>query len=437
MRAGMTVSMDISPKWPSITVAGLAGGAAEVIACNLLDSGASVAAILDRAPYSPKLIAAGRAQTGTVYYGESTEELVDLASQQDFRGGVSSLLENKVLIAVDDNGDETLRMLSPEDARKDEFPGERFIRKLASELPTSLQAVISSSGAKFNKEARRGLGGMLGPKGNEAFRSWCQQNNKPYVGLQYGKLTGGVPGVKPLPFKSMPLQEPELHPSYVLRSVVCTSVANNKYATDEMCTRDALADVIVQTIARSATTGSSSMAGSSGFVLSGEEDTLVLSIAGAAMTQNAWDKMFKRMQTSGNVELLKIEFAEILKPDALLSWISDSWFPQALIDADAATILTGARPVRAFKLGDSSTTVRIAWEDIQPDLSVKPAGALDVVVVQDASPPYISVRRAGGSGSGSASEQGKALPGEAQLMDRLIEAVNKDVFKKKFCVVLN
>ena len=43
--------------------------------------------------------------------------------------------------------------------------------------------------------------------------------------------------------------------------------------------------------------------------------------------------------------------------------------PQALIDADAATILRGARPVRAVKVAETGA-VQIKWEDLQSDLTV-------------------------------------------------------------------
>lgn len=42
----------------------------------------------------------------------------------------------------------------------------------------------------------------------------------------------------------LPLLEPELHPSYVLRSVVLTSPTSNQYAASEICTRKALGEAI-------------------------------------------------------------------------------------------------------------------------------------------------------------------------------------------------
>ena len=75
------------------------------------------------------------------------------------------------------------------------------------------------------------------------------------------------------------------------------------------------------------------------------------------------------------MELIRIAFGAINKPAALTNWIGDIWFPQALIEADAATILTGARPVRAVKNLETGN-VQIKWEDLQPDLvMVKRNGA--------------------------------------------------------------
>ena len=90
--------------------------------------------------------------------------------------------------------------------------------------------------------------------------------------------------------------------------------------------------------------------------LSGGEDTLVVSIAGPPLTGADWDRIFKRLQRNGDAELLRIEFGQINKPVALVRWLCDSWFPQALIGADAATILRGARPVRASVLPTSTST---------------------------------------------------------------------------------
>ena len=121
------------------------------------------------------------------------------------------------------------------------------------------------------------------------------------------------------------------------------------------------------------------------------------------------------------MELIRINFGAINKPAALTNWIGDIWFPQALIEADAATILTGARPVRAVKNTETGA-VQIRWEDLQPDLTVKAAGGLEIRVLQGETPAISVVRLSSGT-----------LPGEMQLIDRLVEGVNKNVYKRQIC----
>ena len=70
--------------------------------------------------------------------------------------------------------------------------------------------------------------------------------------------------------------------------------------------------------------------------------------------------------------------------------------PQALIDADAATILRGARPVRAVKIAETGA-VQIKWEDLQPDLTVKAAGGLEIRLQQGSTPGLSVVRLSQGS----------------------------------------
>ena len=63
-----------------------------------------------------------------------------------------------------------------------------------------------------------------------------------------------------------------------------------------------------------------------------------------------------------------MDFSDILKQKAFVTWIADSWFPQALIDANVATVLRGARPVRAVRVGDDRVEIR--WEELTTDLQV-------------------------------------------------------------------
>jgi hypothetical protein len=147
---------------------------------------------------------------------------------------------------------------------------------------------------------------------------------------------------------------------------------------------------------------------------------LIISIPGNAPSDKDWDQLFARFNTNSNSEILKLDFKELIKPALFVSWLTDTWFPQALIDADTATILTGARPVRIVK--SSETSVKIFWESLQPDLTVKVPGALEIRLLT--SPPSLSVvRQASGE-----------LPGEILLVDRLIEGINKFIYKKNIAV---
>ena len=145
----------------------------------------------------------------------------------------------------------------------------------------------------------------------------------------------------------------------------------------------------------------------------------VISLSGKPPSESDWDKLFTRVVAGSNAELVKIDFAEVLKLPAFTNWLADTWFPQALIDADAATILAGARPVKAVKVNEGA--IRIIWEDIKPDLSVARVGEIEIRVSK--SPACLTAVRISNS----------VLPGEAQLIERLIEGINKNVYKKMFC----
>ena len=125
------------------------------------------------------------------------------------------------------------------------------------------------------------------------------------------------------------------------------------------------------------------------------------------------------------MELLRMEFDEIIKEKAFSNWIADQWFPQALIDADAATIIAGARPVKAVK--QENGNIKIFWEELKPDLSVLKVGEIEVKLENTDASKALSVIRV----------SGEELPGESQLMDRLLEAVNKNAVKKNFVTALD
>merc|ERR1711871_1460203 len=150
----------------------------------------------------------------------------------------------------------------------------------------------------------------------------------------------------------------------------------------------------------------------------------VISLAGPPPAEKDWDTNFARLAGGKDVELLRMEFDEINKEKAFLNWITDQWFPQALIDADAATIVAGARPVKAVKQGNG--TIKIIWEESKSDLSVVKMGEIEVRLKNSETTKALSVIRM----------SGEELPGESQLMDRLLEGVNKNAVKKNFVTAL-
>ena len=159
------------------------------------------------------------------------------------------------------------------------------------------------------------------------FREWCEGRNKPFSLFRYGKLTGGVSEKEPVPFMGLPTLEPELHPSYALKSCVLTRPFGNLFTvTDEdFCTRDTLAEAIVQSIDRKKP------------VEAGVE------YRGECAEHAGMGQELQRLATDGTAELLRLD-GSVDKFKQLSTWISSTWFPSALIDANAATILSGARP---------------------------------------------------------------------------------------------
>lgn len=187
------------------------------------------------------------------------------------------------------------------------------------------------------------------------------------------------------------------------------STGEKAFASTELCTRDSLAEAVTKIIVKDK-------------VRLGQLNFQVTSIEGPLPTEENWNGLLAKISGGENVELCRVQFAEITKPQALTNWVADTWFPQALIDADAATILSGARPVKASKL--SNGNIRIIWENILPDLSVKRVGEVEIRIDATGSTPSVSAVRLAES----------ILPGEDQLMEKLVEGINKNVFKKQFCV---
>lgn len=318
--------------------------------------------------------------------------------EEILKGQGQDQLAGKCIVAVDDEGDDELRGYSTRNKRNsDRSESLVVLNKLFKGLPSSISSIVCiSSEVSLN-------GGFFGPKGNGELQKWCSSNNKPFSNFRYGKLIGGIPGAEPMPFLGLLALEPDLHPSFVLRSVVLSDPASNKYADSEVCTREAISEAATR------------------YIDSGNQglESLIVSVSGEPLNDNEWNRQFLKLSSGSNAELLAMDFGSIPKPQQLLSWITDTWFPQALIEADAATVYAGARPVRAIKTSTSS--IQIKWEDLSPTFDVIPVGGLEIRLEIEPNPSIRVIRLTN-----------KPLPGETQLVDKLVESINKQVYKKQF-----
>jgi len=388
-------TMSSKSRGSNIVIIGSAGGVAESLAAKLVDSNEKINLILDRQPISPLL--QSTKSNINVYFGEDTNSIRSISGVTNIPDVLRKNNNNKVII-INDDGNEVLR---------NEKRDRNYVNKNNVNLENVLKILnpsLVSSVICLSEVEKEGNSNFFGKKGLiNSYKDWCNKNSIKFSSLQYGKLIGGIAGVKLLPFLGLPALEPELDPSYTLNSVVLTSPNANQYGDIEVCTRHSLAEACYRLLEKNQ------------FV-----DGLIISIPGNAPSDKDWDQLFARFNTNSNSEILKLDFKELIKPALFVSWLTDTWFPQALIDADTATILTGARPVRIVK--SSETSVKIFWESLQPDLTVKVPGALEIRLLT--SPPSLSVvRQASGE-----------LPGEILLVDRLIEGINKFIYKKNIAV---
>ena len=399
----INVILSYSPT--SFTIVGLAGSAAEGLAVKMgneaKNSNRNCVVILDRPPYSPVLQTLISDKKIQCYFGTdfSNGEL------KEFRGSnskttLSKTIDGSYLIFVADNGSEDLRDISNID--EDTSMLNNMIDSCTQSLTSNTQGILIACSIAADK-SQSGIRQLFSKPASSSFRTWCEEQSKPFSRLTFGQLTGGVPGAEPTPFIGLPTLEPELHPSVRYNGVVLTT-SESDYASDEVCTRNALTESILLQTKRNENI-----------------DAMVMSIDGDSPTEKDWKQAFNRVSSGKtNVEVLRIDFEDIAKPQALQKWIVDTWFPQALIDADAATKLAGARPVRATVSPSNSNQINIMWEDLQPDLTTLKVGELQVTINCE-DEKSITVKRI-------ASE---ILPGEMQLMDKLVEGINKNVYKKK------
>lgn len=393
---GSFLRMSSTPE--NFAVIGAAGSSAETIACRLSELGNSVTVVLDKRPVSPTLLSSGGKDSTSLYYTvDDRDELASVVPGVLPPATLNNVLSNKIVIAMGDAGDAELRGDGDGDdgfgRKTNKAPSAALplLNKVLKALPESTKAVILSISLSEDEDSMNNpLSKLTGSASSQTFRTWCENNNKPFSLFRYGTLSGGVAGMEPLPFVGMPTLEPELDPTYALQSVILTKPFGSlNTISSDLCTRKSLAETIVKSLE-----------------LTESVEATIVSTEGSPLTEDDWKSSFRRLSSTGTSELLRMEFTSIIKFQAFSNWITSVWFPQALIDANAATILRGARPVRA--LSKEPGVVKLVWEDMKDDLSVTPAGSLLLTISQD--PAVLSIKR----------EQAGSLPGEVEMIDNLV-----------------
>lgn len=380
------------PVSDEIVIIGQAGGIAEELIIRLNQQGKKIIGVFPREPYTKQILKENR-----IIFNDFDKGVDSLP--------LASLAAGKTIVLCNDDGDSDLLKssgitISPADKSK----SITMIENVSKALPTNVKSIILASSAKLDTQVV-GIFNKVPVSTASTLRQWSEKNGVPFSLLRYGYLIGGIRSFETTPFLGLPLLEPELHPSYILRSATLNNVEYSKYANEEICTRSTCVDGILQILQRKTAI-----------------ETFITSTEGKPLEESDWDQLFARISTSNNSEMLRIQFSKLNRIDLFLNWLVDSWFPTALIESDSATILTGPRPVRMIKT--SSNTVEIIWEDIQPDLSIKNIGSLEINLLEEAN--CLSVRRKANS----------FLANENQLIDKLVEGVNKNVYKKGFATAL-
>ncbi|CBJ26332.1 conserved unknown protein [Ectocarpus siliculosus] len=149
----------------------------------------------------------------------------------------------------------------------------------------------------------------------------------------------------------------------------------------------------------------------------------VVSVDGFATTDEEWEEELKRLDDSDGVAVFSIEFDAISRKDQLMRWLADSWGPAALRKSTAGMLRSGARPVA---VAPTESGLELVWETLTDDLKAVQAGKLSLVVTEE--PAGIRIVRVAGPGQ----PQGKALSGEEEIVQSLLEGINTVAYPKSF-----
>lgn len=367
------------PSTTSMAVAG-PGDASKVVVCGPRDGIAGLVA--------SRLSAAGGARQ--VLLADETELLQD------------QLAGAKVVVASSDGG-----------PGNDEAPP-GLADEIVSALSSSTEYLVwvdSPEGRKAARIAKSELGVIGGLFGGgfkeslEAVRS--VEGDVKCVVVHAGRLFGASGGEEAVPFLTGPKAEPVLDES-ITRQAVLVGPGTVLSSPEEAATkRSSVAEAIER-------------------FLDGPErrrgvELSVVSVEGFATTDEEWQEELKRLDDSEGVAVFSIDFESIDKKDQLMKWLTESWGPTALRKSTAGMLRSGARPVAS---APTPQGLELLWETLTEDLTAVQAGKLSITVNEE--PAGIRVVRVAGAGQ----PQGKALSGEEEIVQSLLEGINTVAYPK-------
>jgi hypothetical protein len=132
-------------------VVGVAGGVAESVACRLLESSGvgSISAVFDKKPFSPILIEAAKSKKLQIFSADfDKDQLLDITEERI--RSFSEILDGKMVVAVNDEGDDLLR-----GGKEKNNKGESAIMltRLLKALPSSVQGMVCATSAESDKSS--------------------------------------------------------------------------------------------------------------------------------------------------------------------------------------------------------------------------------------------------------------------------------------------
>ena len=130
-------------------IVGVAGGVAESVACQLLQSsgGGSISAVFDRKPFSPLLLEAAKSKKLQIFSADfDKDQLLDITDERI--RSFPEILAGKIVVAVNDEGDDLLR-----GGKEKNTNGESalMLTRLLKALPSSIQSMICATSAESDK----------------------------------------------------------------------------------------------------------------------------------------------------------------------------------------------------------------------------------------------------------------------------------------------